>query len=482
LPKIYYQYQIARDKQLLLVAIILAAVTFSCMNPARYRELLLNLFYFTLASVPLSVEWFSPRWHIGLTVFSEPLMVLTAGGLALGLLAGWVRWPTKYTRFDLLLGLHFGILLLASLLSDNRLVSAKYYLSLVLYMLIGYGLPKVLELSGREWRRAGAAMAVGTLLLVGYVVARHLQTGFSFSLSYSIAQPFSANGHTNLTVQLEPLILGLNLLLLGAGWAQNGPRRLLVASALTAALLVVAFSYSRASFCSLLLQAGLLLGYTQWVAARRLLLVWAAAALVIAGGWQVMAHLHDNASLHNTPLLQEMKTVQDFTPANDSNAERLNRWRYCLQLFREVPLLGIGPGTFPDRYLDHVEHTPGHPIYLDTQQRMNAHNLYLNWLAEAGVLGLLSGLLVLGYPLWQLLPQLRRRPMPLLQLGIVIYFVFFLLHSLAQDFWQEPRFIVLFWLVLSWQRYCARPQASAAAADQALGGEGLAESKRIALS
>jgi hypothetical protein len=45
-----------------------------------------------------------------------------------------------------------------------------------------------------------------------------------------------------------------------------------------------------------------------------------------------------------------------------------------------------------------------------------------------------------------------------------MYFAFFLLHSLAQDFWQEPRVIVLFWLVLGWQRYCARQQEDAAPA------------------
>jgi putative inorganic carbon (HCO3(-)) transporter len=434
------------------------------MNSARYRELLLSLFYLTLVSVPLSVEWFSPRWHFGLTLFTEPLMVLTVGGLALGLLLGGLRWPAKLTRLDLLIGLHFSILLLASVLSSNRMVSAKHYLSLVLYLLVGYGLPRVLALSGREWRRAGGALALGTGLLGAYVLARHLQLGFSFSLSYFIARPFSMNGHTNLTVQLEPLILGLNLLLLGCGWAQGGRGRLLVASGLTAVLLVVAFSFSRASFCSLLIQAGLLLAYTRWAAARRLLLVWAVAGVVIAGGWQVMEHLHDSTSLHDTPFWQEMSTVQDFSATNESNAERLNRWKFCLEIFGKAPLLGVGPGTFPDRYLDHVRQTPGHPIFLDTQQRMNAHNLYLNWLAEAGLLGLLSGLLLLAFPVSQLLRQVKRRPMPLLQLGLLVYFAFFLLHSLAQDFWQEPRVIVLFWLVLGWQRYCARAQAGTAPA------------------
>jgi len=426
------------------------------MNFARYRELLLSLFYLTLVSVPLSVEWFSSRWHFGLTLFTEPLMVLTMGGLALGLLLGWLRWPTKLNRLDLLIGLHFSILLLASLLSSDQRVSAKHYLSLLLYLLVGYGLPRVLALSGREWRRVGGALALGTALLGAYVLARHLQLGFSFSLSYFIARPFSVNGHTNLTVQLEPLILGLNLLLLGCGWAQGGRGRLLVASGLTAVLLVVAFSFSRASFCSLLLQAGLLLVYSRWEAAKRLLVVWAVAGVVVAGGWQALKHLHNNTSLRDTPFWLEMSTMHDFSSTNESNAERLNRWRFCLRAFQQAPLLGVGPGTFPDRYLDYVRQTPSHPIYLDTKQRMNAHNLYLNWLAESGLLGLLSGLLLLAYPLGQLLKRVWQRPLPLPQLGLLAYFTFFLLHSLAQDFWQEPRVIVLFWLVLGWQRYGSR--------------------------
>lgn len=66
----------------------------------------------------------------------------------------------------------------------------------------------------------------------------------------------------------------------------------------------------------------------------------------------------------------------------------MSRWRFGLILYRQAPVVGIGPGTFPDRYLDFVRSAPTHEDYYTTFRRMNAHNLYISWLIEAGALGL----------------------------------------------------------------------------------------------
>ena len=66
----------------------------------------------------------------------------------------------------------------------------------------------------------------------------------------------------------------------------------------------------------------------------------------------------------------------------------MSRWRFGLILYRQAPVVGIGPGTFPDRYLDFVTHMPAHERFFTTLRRMNVHNLYLGWLIEAGALGL----------------------------------------------------------------------------------------------
>lgn len=125
-------------------------------------------------------------------------------------------------------------------------------------------------------------------------------------------------------------------------------------------------------------------------------------------------------------------------------AERVNRWRYGRPLYQYAPVLGIGPGTFPDRYLDFVRGAPIHDNYYTTLRRMNAHNLYISWLIEAGALGLMSGLLLLGYAVVCQLQLLLHGQRSALAVGLAVYFSFFPLHSFTQDFWQEPRVIVAF--------------------------------------
>ncbi|WP_426061322.1 O-antigen ligase family protein [Hymenobacter sp. B1770] len=423
------------------------------MNPSRYRSLLLLLFYLSLFSLPLSFNWVADRWNVGMMLFAEPLMALTVAAAVVGGLLGWVAVP-RLNLLDKLIGLHFGALLLATVFSTDPLVSAKFFITLLLYVSFGYGLPRLLVPVRSEWLAAVGSLALGTSLLALYVLVQQAMQGISYQLSYSIAEPFLHHGHTNLTVMLEPLVLALNMALMYRTRTQSFWVRALAAVLLTGVLMVVAFSYSRASYASLLVQAMLLLFYASWATGRRLLLPWAVAGLVILAGWQVLEEVHPQASKPSDPkLLTELSSVSDFSPANESNAERKSRWLYSLELFQQHPVLGIGPGTFADRYLEFVKNSPNHPTYFTTLRRMNAHNIYLSWLVEAGGMGLATGLLLLGYVVWRVVRRAFQWPAPLGQVALSVYLLYFLLHSLTQDFWQEPRVVVIFWLVIGLQRF-----------------------------
>jgi hypothetical protein len=123
---------------------------------------------------------------------------------------------------------------------------------------------------------------------------------------------------------------------------------------------------------------------------------------------------------------------------------RQSLWRAALQMFRERPLLGHGPGNF--RLL--------HGRYLalpDWDTRVNANNLYLEILSGVGLLGLLAFgtlmLAVLFTPFTPLRKPLSGPAAPWIS-GIGAALLAFLLHGLLDYFLDFTSIYLLFWTLL----------------------------------
>lgn len=71
----------------------------------------------------------------------------------------------------------------------------------------------------------------------------------------------------------------------------------------------------------------------------------------------------------------------NFTPTNFAVIERLAHWQAAIGMAQDHPLFGVGLGNYAIRYADY------HLINWEAPLG-HAHNLYLNFLAETGVLGL----------------------------------------------------------------------------------------------
>ena len=78
-----------------------------------------------------------------------------------------------------------------------------------------------------------------------------------------------------------------------------------------------------------------------------------------------------------------------LTPENWAIVERMATWQAGWDMFLDYPVLGVGAGNFDTAY--ETYHLKGWQ-----QPRGHAHNVYLNALAETGLLGLASYLLFLG--------------------------------------------------------------------------------------
>ncbi len=154
---------------------------------------------------------------------------------------------------------------------------------------------------------------------------------------------------------------------------------------------------------SLLLLAGLLMSWSRgaWLgaaaAALVLLFAWPRrswiGALLMAGGLLMgvaaleLDLLPASITERLTGFTGFVETFdvrgQDINDANYSVLERLAHWQAAREMVRYHPVLGVGFGNYEDVY-------PGYALLNWPYPLGHAHNIYLNTLAETGIIGFLA--------------------------------------------------------------------------------------------
>jgi putative inorganic carbon (HCO3(-)) transporter len=155
-------------------------------------------------------------------------------------------------------------------------------------------------------------------------------------------------------------------------------------------------------------------------------------AIILAG---VIVLLLTPRQSEQSSRLQE---VDDFTEIT-----RLALWATAASVFVEHPLLGAGYGTFRSLYDDYLPQIEG--------GQLDAHNIYLQLLAETGVLGFFAFLALMVAFLRSSL-QLVKQVDPFYRIagvGLCGAIIGVLIHGLVDFlFHVSPQFGGLFWMVL----------------------------------
>jgi hypothetical protein len=190
-------------------------------------------------------------------------------------------------------------------------------------------------------------------------------------------------------------------------WLFSGWRRLLVAASLWAisGVLVagLAASFSRGAWLGAvcgLLAMGLALGRRMALATGAVI---AAGVLVLALGGTGMlpAPLAGRVASIGASLRLFDAGTAAVTPANFAAVERMAQIQAGWRMFRLRPLTGVGPGNFSVVY-------PEVAVGTWYASRGHAHNVYLHIAAEAGLVGLLAYLALIGGVVTQAVIAVRR--------------------------------------------------------------------------
>ena len=228
------------------------------------------------------------------------------------------------------------------------------------------------------------AIGLGTVILIA--TSKTLGNFSDLQTLHHVMKPFY-NDHTAYGCAIALMIPAAFHMVFAherKGWQR-------VLSLLLMALLCVGlfFSYCRAAWISVVAAIGV------YVLVRMGLKVkWMVVLFGIGVGAffvyqsDVLYKLGKNHQDSSYDLAGQIKSISNIS-TDASNIERLNRWASAMRLFKESPVVGIGPGTYQFVYGSYQKSYQLSTISTNAGDLGNAHSEYIGPMTEQGLPGVL---------------------------------------------------------------------------------------------
>jgi O-antigen ligase len=214
---------------------------------------------------------------------------------------------------------------------------------------------------------------------------------------------------------------------------------------LTGALVL---SYSRASWLSLIgaFCIWILIGLR--IRFRTLMVTFVTIlSLVLVFQKQLVMYLERNNEESSSNLIEHFSSISNIT-SDASNLERINRWSCAIRMFRDKPLLGYGPGTYMFKYAPYQLTKDRTIISTNSADGGGAHSEYLGPMAESGLPGILTFIMVLAtlfYTAFRTYERVKDAKTRAFLMGALIGLISYCIHGLMNNFLDTDKASVPFW-------------------------------------
>lgn len=445
---------------------ISAAVLMLIMGIGVWKE----FYYVLLIPFALAVFWaafFKLEWLWYAIVFFTPLSInledMKLGGIGMAL-------PTEPLLFGILILFFFKMISgksidtrifrhpisyviyayltwmgLTCITSELPLVSIKYVLTRMWFIASFFFIATHLFKDEKNIRRYLLCFIFPLCIVIIYTVIRHSQYGFDKTSGHWVMEPLFKD-HTSYGAVLAmyfPVVIGLlmrkhmNLLL----------RVLLVIGSVILTVGLI-FSYTRAAWLSIGGIAGILIVMLLGIRLRTALLALLVSSTFVYLSWDDLQVSLSRNKQDSSDKLGEHVTSMSNVSSDASNLERLNRWNCAIEMFKERPMVGWGPGTYQFVYAPFQRSKDLTIISTRQGNGGNAHSEYLGPLCEQGVPGMLlfvALLLAVSQLSFRLFYKLKERNMKLLvassYLGLMTYYI----HGVLNNYLDLDKASIPFW-------------------------------------
>ncbi len=415
----------------------------------RPDYLLLLVAFFTPLSLPLK-ELF-PGFSFDMSLPTEPIIV---GVLLLFVLklAQKRDLPGSFLKHpvSLALAVYLIWMFLTSLTGTMVVVSLKYWLSKIWFIVAFYLLGQELLRDKNNFYRFVLLYCSGFLPVIAYAWWRQSAYGFFDSHAANfVMNPFFKD-HTSYGAMLVFFIPVLYVMTRMSDLKRSW--RVVAGLQLVFFLVALILSYTRAAWLSFFVALGVL--PLLWFKVKfRSILIGGAFALIVFFVFQdaFVERLATNKQQSSSKLAGHVESISNIS-TDASNVERLNRWSSAIAMFKEKPVFGWGPGTYMFQYAPFQRTDLRTIISTNSGDGGNAHSEYLGAMAESGLPGMLTVVLLVllvlntGFRVYGNSLDKERR---LMVIGVLIALISYFVHGFLNNFLDTDKAAVPVWFFVA---------------------------------
>ena len=335
---------------------------------------------------------------------------------------------------------------LTCLTSSMPVVSNKFLLSRTWFVVGLYFLTAKLFSGGKNIEKYVWLYAIGLAVVVIYSTYRHLGYGlWNKQAAHFVVSPFF-NDHTSYGAVLAMYLPFLVMFSFNSFFTRK--LKLISLGVLGIILLGFILSYSRAAWLSIIVGIGVWGMIKLKIRFKPIFItIVTFISLFLLFQTQIVMKLEQNSEQSSANFTTHISSMSNIT-TDASNLERINRWSCAIRMFADKPIFGYGPGTYMFKYAPYQLSKDRTIISTNSGDGGNAHSEYLGPLAESGVFGLLTFLLIIGVVIYTAVntyTRLKNTRLKSFVLAALISLITYYIHGLLNNFLDTDKLSVPFW-------------------------------------
>ena len=395
---------------------------------------------------PLAINFQDMELGFGISIPTEPLMIGVLIFFIVKLLYEG-KYDNKILRHPLTVAILFYLvwMFFTSITSEIPMVSFKSLLSKLWFIVPFYFFAILMFKKYTNIKLFVWLYAIPFLGVIFYTLINHSIRGFDEESGHWVMTPFY-NDHTAYGAILA-LFLPL-LFMFSINKKYNFSTRVVSFVFFFIFALAIVLSYSRAAWISLAISLVVFI-----IVLFKIKFRWVVMTLVILFSLffkfqqQILDRLEQNQQDSSANLTEHVRSIYNIS-SNASNLERINRWQSAIRMFHERPFWGWGPGTYQFLYAPFQMSQEKTIISTNAGDLGNAHSEYIGPLAESGILGMLSVMIVFSLAVYYGLKVYRKASdieVKMISLAIVLGLISYFIHGFLNNFLDSDKASVPVW-------------------------------------